>query len=99
MSASFALWLHFQETPCVYAGFSLLPKPLIRLRHLLPVRGEKDHRILRCARSMAPRPACGERYSVESQAAFAFLFRERVASAQPGSTCSRLSPASLRPFG
>jgi hypothetical protein len=30
--------LIFQETPCVYARFRSWPKPLIRLRHLLPER-------------------------------------------------------------
>src|SRR5947208_199906 len=57
-------------------------------------RGEKGARFLDC-----PSPAKRERYSVESQAAFDLFRRERVASAGPGSSCSRSSSALLRPFG
>ncbi len=40
-----------------------------------------------------------ERYSVEGQAAFDLFLRRGVASAEPGSSCSRSSSAALRPCG
>jgi hypothetical protein len=53
----------------------LVARPLIRLRHHLPVRGEKDHRILRCARIYGHERRSSLRQGfLPSVPAYAFVF-------------------------